>query len=292
MKKIQLSELRPFFKAVILFVSLAMTSSCSSPQNEETDSVALTPLVDQFVKLKYDGAYRTDTLFAKTMRTHFSKATESNDKKGANEILLLETEWQLLKEDQAKVTQLLAEVHTSPASGMHRWLKAFSLANDGMRDSAKQTIAKILDEKSVPSALQLKANWLMGAIYEEEKRDSLAIHHYAKAVETGPVKNEVDYYLESLFHMGNIRYTGGDIAQAEKDYDSALEKAIQYEVHRLVPFGYYHTGKVQEKKDKKAIALAQYAKGRAYLVDRNQPGHFLIPLLEKKMGELEESVGR
>ena len=125
------------------------------------------------------------------------------------------------------------------------------------------TSTKLLNEienkkNSLEPALALKTNWLLGSMYEERGMDILAMRYYKQAKEIGAVEGSIDYYLESIYHLGNVLYNNEKINESEYEYKKALKESLKYEVRRLIPFGNYHLGKIAEKRGEAKKALEFY----------------------------------
>ncbi len=169
----------------------------------------------------------------------------------------------------------------------YQWFSAFQDVNNGNADDAITTLNGINDNPR--SLIALKSNWLLGYIYEELEQDSLAINHYKKAIEKGPIPNYIDYYLESVYHYGNMLYQNNEIDGSKELYQKALNESLKFKVRRLVPFGYYHLAKVAEASGKQEKALDYYNKSVNYFTDElNTPDHFMIGFINRKIKTLEK----
>lgn len=263
----------------LIFAIIGIFLSCHQPAHKETASRPLS-LHQQFVELKYDGQFKTDTLFDKKLQAELEQAKTNQNEQQIKDILKMQIEWNLLKGNGKDTEAQLTELSNYSFDETFLWLMAYQKVILQKLDTAIVILNKNAAEQP---AIQVKKQWLLGSIYEEKKMDSMAIQHYNKAVEIGPVENEVDYYLESLFHSGNLKYTSGKIEKAAVIYQKALEESIQFKVNRLIPFGHYHLGKVAEKKGHKEKALTAYQEA----IDLLRPSsYFLVSFIEKKIAAL------
>ena len=272
-----------FIVAICIIVG---NTSCHFKNEQEFQSI--NELQDKFVKLKYDGIFRTDSLFKKELET---QVEEMKDEKYKEKILEMLIEWNLLKgEDEMVENQLklLKKPNKIKAIGNYNWLLSYYKTNIGKNEEAVKLLTEMENNKNLEAALALKTNWLLGAIYEEKGMDTLAMRHYEKAKEIGAVKNDIDYYLESVYHLGNILYNKQEINGAEYAYKKALKESVEYEVRRLIPFGNYHLGKIAEKRGDAKKALAFYKESKGYILKiLKQPNHFMLNVLNNKIGNLQ-----
>ncbi len=273
---------------MILF-SIVGLSSCQLDEKLQEEDVKT--LWEEFVRLKYEGAFRTDTIFEQKLQSQLNLALKNGDAKAGKRILEFETEWNFLKGMEAiaskKVDDLKKYSSNSPDETL-QWFLAYNELNKKNFDAAILILKNLLKKQELAADLNLKANWLLGTIYEEQGIDSLAIKYYSIASQLGPVNNEFDYYLESTFHLGNMRYINDEVDRSVEIYQKALDESIKYKVTRLVPVGFYHLAKVEERQGKHENALLNYNKALEYVIQElNQSEHFIIPLIRNKIESLE-----
>ena len=274
---------------LILFVSL-VTCSCQSNKENRLHQVS-DELTAEFVELRYKGGFRSDTIFGEKLKAQLELAKGKNINRLVLSTLEIAIEYDLLKGDYLALKDKLGELSSYGSTNLnpsYNWLQSYCYANQENYDSAITKLNELSRNENLSDRIRLKTYWLLGSIFEETGVDSLAIKYYENAIEIGPVENEIDYYLESTFHLAHMKYREGEIEQAEILYKKALKESIEYKVNRLVPFGYYHLGKIEENNNQSNSALDYYQKSRIYLIhELREPEHFIIPLLNKKIEALE-----
>ncbi len=262
----------------IIFGNIA----CHYKNGQEIQSI--NELRDKFVRLRYDGVFRTDSLFNKELQAQLEK---TKDKKYKEKILEMSTEWNLVKGEN-KVAEshlkILDKTNQVESAENYKWLMSYYKANIGKDEEALKLLSEIENKNNLAPALALKTNWLLGSIYEEKGMDILAMRYYEKAKEIGSEKGNIDYYLESMYHLGNVLYNKEEVNESEYEYKKALRESLKYEVRRLIPFGNYHLGKIAEKRGDIKKALEFYEESKRYILKNlQQPNHFMLNILNKKI---------
>ncbi|MEP5614328.1 MAG: tetratricopeptide repeat protein [Cyclobacteriaceae bacterium] len=268
----------------VLLIISSWASSCKAPSRSQVQQSL--ELNEKFVKYKYQGRYRYDSLFNQELKNHVAKLSIGTSK---DQFLEIAAEWNLLAGDYIFADLALDSLsHKSKSNGNYDWLLSFHEATQGNHRQAISLLEKIASDATSDSTVVLKSHWLLGSIYEEDGLDSLAISHYQKAKDKGPLRGHVDYYLESVFHSGNILFSRGEVEKAQVEYKKALAESIEHEVDRLTPFGYYHLGKIAEHLNEHEKALEFYDKSKRVILKKlAQTDHFMLGILESKIENLK-----
>lgn len=274
----------------LCFLFTLILFSCQNNTSPHIQTTA--QLAEEFVQLRYSGKFRTDTLFEKKLGQQIETIRNSDGTKSLRKVLEVKIEWELIKGDQEEVQSTLSELNKLNGiqqNHTYEWLLAYHETTLQNYEKSITILKGILDDSDLDSVLSQKTNWLLASIYEETEIDSLAILHYQNARELGALQNETDYYLESVFHLGNMLYKIDEVAKSEIEYEKALSESKKYDVKRLVPFGYYHLGKVAERKGEKEKALGHYRGSRDYILHTlNDPGHFMNRIIDNKIAHLQD----
>lgn len=237
-------------------------------------------LSDAFVTKRYDGAFRSDTLFvAELIQTR--QQLECSQLVDSVTYLLIE--WELLtdRHDQAKV--LLDGLGDS---AYPMWLRANYHTELQQYDTAVLMLEQIAIS-GLTRSMMLKVNWLKGYNYEMLQRSTQAVQHYRNANDLGEVPRHIDYLVEATVHMGNVYYADNQDSIALVQYQEGLRLAQKHDVRRLIPACYYHIGKVMEHRNQLDQAVDQYMLGKAAADALGPDAGFLTQLLQNKLKKLQ-----
>ncbi len=277
-----------FTVAAIVLLLILIRFFRKNDVNEFTDKNKA--LASAFADLRYTGAFRVNSDFIKRIDSMLSNALVQKNRNAEIALLQIKTEYYLLNDNDSIVQMCLSSLKELKVENENatKWLTAFSLSNRGAYRAAIDILDKLNATKFLTQSLALRSRWLLASIYEELKDNDGAVEHYMIATAIGPCKYNEDYYVESIFHLGNMLFLDDAVEEARAQYALALEKAIDYQVTRLIPFGHYHIGKVSLHEGDKETARTAFKMALDFIYqDLRDSSHYFIPFLQGKIQSVE-----
>ena len=273
----------------IYIMTIFVFIACAKPNQKYDYKLIFDNMQSEFVEMRYDGKFRSDTLFSKKLDSLYKKSEQLKLTSLQDSILNIQIEWDLLQGNLEAAKRKIPNTKiNSPNSPDYKWIRAYYNAAIKEYETAIKDIESIFQSDSLNDILYAKSYWLMASIQESQKSDSLAMQYYDLATQNLPKENYADYYVEAIVHLGNLYYTNkGELEKATELYTQGLKIAKDHQINRLIPACYYHLGKVKEKEGNLEQARILFEEGLVYASKLPKKGNFMLTLLNNKIQSIQ-----